>query len=41
LIGRIAFDKAVVEALVAGKTVIEVPSSQAADEIMKIWQRLK
>ena len=41
LIGGIAFDKAVVEALVAGKTVVEGPPSQAADEIMKIWQRLK
>jgi MinD superfamily P-loop ATPase len=41
VIGKIAFDKAVVEALVAGKTIAEGPCSQAAEEVKKIWQRLK
>lgn len=40
LIGKIVFDKAVVEALVAGKTIIEYAECAAGDEIRKIWESL-
>lgn len=41
VIGKIAFDKTVVKALVAGKTVIEYAQCLAGDEIRKIWETLK
>ena len=41
LIGKVGFDKSVVEAMVNGKTVIEYPESGAGQEITKIWERLK
>jgi len=41
LIGKIHFDKAVVEAMVQGKTVIEHASSTAAKEIGGIWRALR
>jgi len=41
VIGKIAFDKTVVKALVAGKTVIEYAQCLAGDEIRRIWETLK
>lgn len=41
VIGKIAFDKTVVEAMVRGKTIVENASSSAADEIKRIWERLR
>jgi len=41
VIGKIAFDKAVVRALVAGKNIIEYVECAAADELRKIWEDLK
>jgi len=41
VIGKIPFDKAVVKALVKGKTVIEYGKSPVADEARKIWELLE
>lgn len=41
LIGKISFDKTVVEAMVEGKTIIEYRDSLAKDEIRAIWERLR
>jgi MinD superfamily P-loop ATPase len=41
VVGRITFDKTVVEALVEGKTIVEYAACAAGDEIRKIWERLK
>jgi len=41
LIGKISFDKSVVEAMVLGKTIIEYKSGQAQEEIKKAWQVLQ
>lgn len=41
VVGRIPFDKAVVRALVEGKTIIEYALSPAVEEIKKIWGTLK
>ena len=41
VIGRIAFDKMVVQALVAGKTIVEYADCQAGNEARKIWEYLK
>ena len=41
LIGKIAFDKSVVEAMVSGKTIIEHKSRQAKEETEKAWQVLQ
>jgi MinD superfamily P-loop ATPase len=41
LIGRIGFDKSVVEAMVAGKTIMEHPDSPVKDDIRGIWDRLQ
>ncbi|MDD5567592.1 MAG: P-loop NTPase [Candidatus Omnitrophica bacterium] len=41
VLGRIAFDKKIVEALVKGKTVVEHISSPVAEEIKNIWEQLK
>lgn len=41
LIGRIPFDKSVVEAMVEGKTIIEYKDSKVKDEIKEIWEKLK
>ena len=41
VVGKIPFDKKVVEALVEGKTVIEYGVSSAADEIKNIWEELR
>lgn len=41
LIGKVSFDRSVVEAMVQAKTVIECDNSRAKDEITAIWERLK
>jgi len=41
LIGKISFDKSIVEAMVLGKTIIEYKSGQAKEEIEKSWQALQ
>jgi MinD superfamily P-loop ATPase len=41
VIGKIIFDKAVINALIEGKTIIEYPQSVAGDEIQKIWKNLQ
>jgi MinD superfamily P-loop ATPase len=41
VIGRIAFDKTVVQALVAGKTIVEYADCPAGNEVRKIWECLK
>jgi len=37
VIGRINFDRTVVDAVVAGKTIVEYPECQAGEEARKIW----
>jgi len=41
LIGKIPFDKSVVEAMVSGKTIIEHKSGQAKEETEKAWRVLQ
>ncbi len=41
LIGRIAFDKSVVEAMVEGKTITEYKDSAVKDQIREIWEKLQ
>jgi MinD superfamily P-loop ATPase len=41
VIGKIAFDKTVVEALVEGKTIVEYTACPAADEMKNIWEGLR
>ncbi|MDD5428299.1 MAG: P-loop NTPase [Candidatus Omnitrophica bacterium] len=41
VVGRIAFDKVVVQALVAGKTIVEYADCLAGNEVRKIWECLK
>ncbi len=41
LIGKISFDKSIVEAMVSGKTIIEHKSGQAQKEIKGAWQVLQ
>ncbi|MDP8253820.1 MAG: P-loop NTPase, partial [Candidatus Kaelpia aquatica] len=38
--GKIAFDKTVVEAMVEGKTIIEYVQTETKDIIIEIWDRL-
>ena len=40
-IGKIAFDKAVVEAMVEGKTIIEYVQTETKDRIIEVWNKLK
>ncbi|MCM8760560.1 MAG: ATP-binding protein [Candidatus Omnitrophica bacterium] len=40
VIGRIGFDKAVVESMVAGKTIVEHCGGAIREEIFKIWEKL-
>jgi len=40
LIGKIPFDKSVVEAMVMGKTIIEYAEGKVKDEICDIWKKL-
>ncbi|OGX17898.1 MAG: (4Fe-4S)-binding protein [Omnitrophica WOR_2 bacterium RBG_13_44_8b] len=41
LIGKVSFDKTVVEAMVEGKTIMEHASGKAKKEISEIWERLQ
>ncbi|MDD5109438.1 MAG: P-loop NTPase [Candidatus Omnitrophota bacterium] len=41
LIGKVGFDKTVVEAMVDGKTIIEYKDSAAKDAICRIWEKLQ
>jgi MinD superfamily P-loop ATPase len=41
LIGKIGFDKAVVEAMVEGKTIIEYKDNKVKEEIVNIWEKLQ
>jgi MinD superfamily P-loop ATPase len=41
VIGKIVFDKAVVRALVAEKTIVEYAGCVAGDEVRKIWEDLQ
>jgi len=41
LIGKVRFDKAVVEAMVEGKTIMEYKDTLVKDEIRKIWGKLQ
>jgi len=41
VIGKIAFDKTVVKALVAGKTIIDYADCAASNEVRKIWEELR
>jgi len=41
LIGKIKFDKTVVEAMVEGKTVIEYKDTEIKEEIIKVWETLQ
>jgi MinD superfamily P-loop ATPase len=41
VIGKIVFDKTVVKALVAGKTIVEYAECAAKDEVRKIWENLQ
>ncbi len=41
VIGRIPFDRAVNDALMAGKTVIEYGKGQAEEAIREVWERLQ
>ncbi len=40
VVGRIGFDREVVEALVDGKTIIECEESRIKPEIIRIWNQL-
>ena len=40
-IGKISFDKSIVEAMVNGKTIMEHPDGKAKEEIANIWEKLK
>jgi MinD superfamily P-loop ATPase len=41
LIGKIGFDRAVVESMVAGTTIVEHCGGSIKEEIVKIWEELK
>jgi MinD superfamily P-loop ATPase len=41
LLGKVSFDKAVVEAMVEGKTIIEYQDSLAKEEVKRIWANLQ
>ncbi len=41
VVGNIPFDKTIVKALVAGKTVVEYARCQAGEEIKRIWEALR
>jgi MinD superfamily P-loop ATPase len=40
LIGKVKFDKAVVQAMVEGQTIIEYPDTLVKDEIQRIWEKI-
>ncbi len=41
VLGRIPFDKHIVDAMVEGKTVTEYKDGRAKEDIIKIWEKLK
>jgi MinD superfamily P-loop ATPase len=41
MLGKVPFDKSVVEAMVMGKTIVEYDGSSAKNEIKKIWERIE
>ncbi len=41
VLGKVSFDKAVVEAMVIGRTIVEQGQSKAKKEILIIWERIK
>ena len=41
IIGKIAFDKSVVKAMVEGKTIMEYSGSKVKDELISIWANLR
>ena len=41
LIGKIGFDKSVVEAMVEGKTILEYKDTKIKEEVIKIWEMLQ
>ncbi len=41
LVGKIRFDKSVVEAMVEGKTIIEYQDTKIKEEVIKIWEALQ
>jgi MinD superfamily P-loop ATPase len=41
LIGKIGFDKSVVEAMVEGKTILEYKHTKIKEEVIKIWEMLQ
>ncbi len=41
VIGKIAFDKAVVESMVSGKTIVEHTDGQIREELVNVWMRLQ
>jgi MinD superfamily P-loop ATPase len=41
LIGKVSFDKAVVEAMVEGKTIMEYKDTAVKDEVCRIWEKLR
>ncbi|MDD5584911.1 MAG: (4Fe-4S)-binding protein, partial [Candidatus Omnitrophica bacterium] len=41
LIGKVGFDKTVVEAMVEGKTIMEYKDTAVKNEIIGIWEKLQ
>lgn len=41
LIGKVRFDKAVIEAMVEGKTIMEYKDTPVKDDIIRIWEKLQ
>jgi len=41
LIGKVRFDKTVVEAMVEGKTIMEYKDTEVKNEIIRIWEKLQ
>ncbi len=41
ILGKIEFDRSIVDAMVNGRTIIEYPDTKAKKEISNIWDRLK
>ena len=41
LLGKICFDKSVVQAMSEGKTIIEYPGAKARGQVIAIWQKIE
>ena len=41
MLGKISFDKSIVDAMVDGKTIMEHPNGKSKEEICKIWDNLR